>query len=78
MDLINVFGDKEQSELMQFHLKLVSLMEERSVRFAYGKTKNIVKHRATDRQRLCKHILEGANERKNRTSIARQRISKHA
>jgi hypothetical protein len=30
------------------------------------------------RQRLGKHIPVGANERKSRTSIARQRISKHA
>jgi hypothetical protein len=30
------------------------------------------------RQRLGKHIPPCANARKNRTSIARQRISKHA
>jgi hypothetical protein len=32
----------------------------------------------TARQQLGKHIPEGANARNNRTSIARQRISKHA
>jgi hypothetical protein len=30
------------------------------------------------RQRLGKHIPVGANARNNKTSIARQRISKHA
>jgi hypothetical protein len=30
------------------------------------------------RQRLGKHIPTGTNESKNRTSIARQRITKHA
>jgi hypothetical protein len=30
------------------------------------------------RQRLGKHIPTGANELNNRTSVARQRISKHA
>jgi hypothetical protein len=35
-------------------------------------------HRPIARQRLGKHIPSGANAGDNRTSIARQRISKHA
>jgi hypothetical protein len=38
----------------------------------------IVTYRSMARQRLGKHILAEANVRNNRTSIARQRISKHA
>jgi hypothetical protein len=37
---------------------------------------NIVTYRPTARQRLGKHILVEAYERNNRTSTARQRISK--
>jgi hypothetical protein len=37
-----------------------------------------VPYRPIDRQRLDKHIPAGANARNNRTSIARQRISKQA
>jgi hypothetical protein len=37
-----------------------------------------VTYRPIARQRLCKHIPAGANARNSRTSIARQRISKHA
>jgi hypothetical protein len=40
--------------------------------------KYIVTYRPTDRQRLGKHILVGANACNIRMSIARQRISKHA
>jgi hypothetical protein len=40
--------------------------------------KYIVTYRPIDMQRLGKHILAGTNVRNNRTSIARQRISKHA
>jgi hypothetical protein len=39
---------------------------------------NIVTYRPIARQRLRKNIPAGANTRNNRTSIARQRISKHA
>jgi hypothetical protein len=39
---------------------------------------NIVTYRPIARQRLSKHIPVVANGRNNRTSIARQRISKHA
>jgi hypothetical protein len=39
---------------------------------------NIVTYKPIARQRLGKHIPAGANGRKNRRSIARQRISKHA
>jgi hypothetical protein len=39
---------------------------------------NIVTYRPIARQQLGKHIPAGANERNNRKSIARQRISKHA
>jgi hypothetical protein len=39
---------------------------------------NIVTCISTARQRLGKHIPEEANERNNRTYIARERISKHA
>jgi hypothetical protein len=38
----------------------------------------IVTYRAVVRQRLGKNIPAGANARNNSTSIARQRISKHA
>jgi hypothetical protein len=38
----------------------------------------IMWHRPTARQRLGKHIPAGANPRKNRTSIATERISKQA
>jgi hypothetical protein len=37
-----------------------------------------VTHRSNARQRLGKHIPARANALNNRTSIARQRISKHA
>jgi hypothetical protein len=37
-----------------------------------------VTYRPIARQRVGKHIPAGANARNNRTSIARQRISKHA
>jgi hypothetical protein len=37
-----------------------------------------VTYRSIARQRLGKYIPAGANARNNRTSIARQRISKHA
>jgi hypothetical protein len=37
-----------------------------------------VTYRPIARQRLDKHIPAGANARNNMTSIARQRISKHA
>jgi hypothetical protein len=37
-----------------------------------------VTYRPIDKQRLGKHIPAEANARHNRTSIARQRISKHA
>jgi hypothetical protein len=37
-----------------------------------------VTYRHIARQRLGKHIPAGANARRNRTSIARQRSSKHA
>jgi hypothetical protein len=40
--------------------------------------KNIVTYRPIARQQLGKHIPAGANARKNRASIARQRISKYA
>jgi hypothetical protein len=39
---------------------------------------NIVTYRPIARQRLGKHIPAGANALNNMTSIARQRISKHA
>jgi hypothetical protein len=39
---------------------------------------NFVMYRPFARQRLGKHIPAGANTHNNRTSIARQRISKHA
>jgi hypothetical protein len=39
---------------------------------------DIMTHRPITRQRLGKHIPAGVNARNNRTSIARQRISKHA
>jgi hypothetical protein len=39
---------------------------------------NTVTYRLIARQRLGKHIPAGANARNDRTSIARQRISKHA
>jgi hypothetical protein len=42
------------------------------------KSEYIVTYRPIARQRLGKHIPAGANTRNNRTSIARQRISKHA
>jgi hypothetical protein len=42
------------------------------------KYQNSVMFRPIARQRLGKHIPAGANARINRTSIARQRISKHA
>jgi hypothetical protein len=38
----------------------------------------IVSHRPIARQRFGKHIPVGANARNNRTSCARQRISKYA
>jgi hypothetical protein len=38
----------------------------------------IEKYRLTARQRLGKHIPAEANQRLNKTSIARQRIGKHA
>jgi hypothetical protein len=38
----------------------------------------IVIYRPIARQRLGKHIHAGANARNNRTSVTRQRISKHA
>jgi hypothetical protein len=40
--------------------------------------KDIVTYRPIARQRLGKHIPAGANARNNITSIAGQRISKHA
>jgi hypothetical protein len=40
--------------------------------------KSIVMSIPIARQRLGEHILERANESNNRTSIARQRIGKHA
>jgi hypothetical protein len=39
---------------------------------------NIVTYRPIARQRLGKHIPSGTNARKNKKSIDRQRISKHA
>jgi hypothetical protein len=39
---------------------------------------NTVTYRPIVRQRHGKHIPAGANARSNRTSIARQRINKHA
>jgi hypothetical protein len=39
--------------------------------------KDIVTYRPIAKQRLGKHIPAEANARNNRTSIARQRISKH-
>jgi hypothetical protein len=39
---------------------------------------DIVTYRPIARQRLGKHIPVGVNARNNRTSIARQRTSKHA
>jgi hypothetical protein len=46
--------------------------------FEIVRYKNIVTCIPIARQRLGKHIPARANARKNRTSIARQRISKHA
>jgi hypothetical protein len=39
---------------------------------------DIVKYRSIARKRLGKHIPAGTNARNNRTSIVRQRITKHA
>jgi hypothetical protein len=44
----------------------------------YLQAYNIVKYIPIARQRLSKHIPARANARKNRTSIAKQRTSKHA
>jgi hypothetical protein len=44
----------------------------------HGDKKNIVTYRSIARQRLGKHIPAEAYARNNRTSIARQRISKQA
>jgi hypothetical protein len=40
--------------------------------------KNSVRYRHIARQRLGKHILAVANARNDKTSIGRQRVSKHA
>jgi hypothetical protein len=49
--------------------------EQQVIRFG---SYNIVTYRPIARQRLGEHIPAGANERNNRTSIARQQISKQA